>query len=327
MMIYLHKFLIEGTHMIFKKKHFLVIFYILTLMFSNQILNAEDSEHKENGEEHHEEEHGLKVDKKDLANSGITFDTVKSEKIATSIQLNGQIVPIEENTVHIIPRFPGIVKDVRKTLGQQVTVGETVAIIESNQNFQQYEVKSLTAGTITKQHITKGEFVSETSEIFEVIDLSELYVNFFAFSPDFSKIRIGQKTILKDTSNSTLEPTSISFISPIIDDATQSKLIRVKVKNHDGIFSPGAFLIGNVVIDDSQVPLTVKASALQSHEGKQVIFVKVNDVLEPRPVTIGRTDEVTTEILSGASLGEEYAIGNTFMIKAELGKGAAEHED
>jgi cobalt-zinc-cadmium efflux system membrane fusion protein len=41
-------------------------------------------------------------------------------------------------------------------------------------------------------------------------------------------------------------------------------------------------------------------------------------------VMLGQRDEQAVEVVSGLSLGETIAISNTFLLKAEILKGAAE---
>jgi cobalt-zinc-cadmium efflux system membrane fusion protein len=43
-------------------------------------------------------------------------------------------------------------------------------------------------------------------------------------------------------------------------------------------------------------------------------------------VKLGRSDTEVTEVLAGLQPGETYVAGNSFILKAELGKGEAEHE-
>jgi cobalt-zinc-cadmium efflux system membrane fusion protein len=58
-----------------------------------------------------------------------------------------------------------------------------------------------------------------------------------------------------------------------------------------------------------------------------VVFVQGHNGFEPRPVSTGRTDGQWIEIASGLEPGETYAAANSFILKAELGKGSAEHAD
>lgn len=61
-------------------------------------------------------------------------------------------------------------------------------------------------------------------------------------------------------------------------------------------------------------------------DGKSVVFVRVSDGFVTQPVQIGRSDGARTEILSGLKTGTPYATAGSFVLKAEIGKGSAEHE-
>ena len=55
------------------------------------------------------------------------------------------------------------------------------------------------------------------------------------------------------------------------------------------------------------------------------MFVQNEEGFEARTVEVGRSDGEVAEILSGIQPGESYATANSFILKAELGKGATEH--
>jgi cobalt-zinc-cadmium efflux system membrane fusion protein len=57
------------------------------------------------------------------------------------------------------------------------------------------------------------------------------------------------------------------------------------------------------------------------------VFVRREEGFIARNVTTGRTDDRAIEIISGLSPGERIAIANSFVLKAELGKAEATHED
>ena len=70
----------------------------------------------------------------------------------------------------------------------------------------------------------------------------------------------------------------------------------------------------------------VPAEAVQTLEGRPVVFVAEDGGFRAHPVTPGRTGAGMTEIISGLSGGERIAGRGAFVLKAELGKGEAEHE-
>jgi cobalt-zinc-cadmium efflux system membrane fusion protein len=75
------------------------------------------------------------------------------------------------------------------------------------------------------------------------------------------------------------------------------------------------------------VPVAVNAGAIQTLDNKTVVFVREEeDKLEARPVQLGDTDGKFVEVRAGIMPGEKYVATNSFVVKAEMGKGDAEHD-
>jgi cobalt-zinc-cadmium efflux system membrane fusion protein len=70
----------------------------------------------------------------------------------------------------------------------------------------------------------------------------------------------------------------------------------------------------------------IPKTATQTIDGKPHVFVQTPEGFEPRPVTPGRINATHVEITAGLQAGERYATTETFILKAELGKGSAEHD-
>src|SRR6202043_4034634 len=96
-----------------------------------------------------------------VAAAGIELAKASPGVLRDSLLLNGMVQPNQEALVQITPRFPGIVRDVRKRIGDRVQKGEVLAIVESNQSLTPYELKAALAGTVIDRQTTLGEYVSE----------------------------------------------------------------------------------------------------------------------------------------------------------------------
>jgi len=59
--------------------------------------------------------------------------------------------------------------------------------------------------------------------------------------------------------------------------------------------------------------------------GEHVVFVRTPDGFEKREVVLGRSDDKHAEVVFGLDAGENLAVTNTFILKAELGKSEADH--
>jgi membrane fusion protein, heavy metal efflux system len=81
------------------------------------------------------------------------------------------------------------------------------------------------------------------------------------------------------------------------------------------------------VTKEEPVEVHVPRAALQTIGRERVVFVRTRSGFQKRAVIIGRSDEQAVEIVFGLSAGEEIAVKNTFLLKAELGKGEAGGDD
>ena len=96
--------------------------------------------------------------------------------------------------------------------------------------------------------------------------------------------------------------------------------------NTDQRLRPGLFITGRLTLSVKQVPVAVKASALQTVENRTVVFVRDGDKFEARDVEIGERDPEFVEITFGVLEGDVYAARNSFIVKAEMAKGGADND-
>lgn len=282
-------------------------------------------------QEHAKDEHGgkgrVELTDDQIQRSGIVVETAGPAKLQTKLRLFGTISPNEERVAHVMPRYPGVVKRVGKRLGEAVQKNDVLAVIQSNESLQEYEVRSDIAGTVVQKDIVLGESVGAEKTIYVVVDLSTVWVNLNVYRQDFSKLRGGEKVMVEAAGVSEKIEGTISYISPFGAESTQTMLARTEVLNKEGMLRPGLFVVGSVVLAEEEVPVAVKESAVQTLEDKEVVFVREKDSCEARPVTFGKRDGEMREVTYGIKPGEKYAAENSFIIKSEIGKGEAAHED
>lgn len=261
-----------------------------------------------------------------IAASGIESMPAGPASIRTVLKVNGQLTLNENRLVHVIPRFPGVAKQIAKELGDSVAKDDLLAVIESNQSLQPYEIRSQISGTVIKRHLAKGEFAPEGHDIFVVADLSELWADFRVYRQNFSKIKIGQKVLAHLREDSPPIEAIISYISPFGEEATQSRIVRAVIPNREGLLYPGLFISGEIILAEVQVPIAVKDSALQNFRDWTVVFAQFGNVFEIRPLVLGRSDGEYHEVLEGIEPGVKYVHSNSFILKADILKHGASHD-
>lgn len=190
-----------------------------------------------------------------------------------------------------------------------------------------YEMTAPIGGTIIERHLTQGEVVPEqpAEPPFVIADLDSVWVQLTVYPKNLGQVRAGQPVTVVGRGTSAAAEGVIDYVSPQVSEGTRTALARVVLGNEDGIWRPGQFVSGRVNIAASQASVVVPLSALQTVEGRTVVFVQTPKGFEPRSVEIGRRSSDAVEIVSGLSPGDRYAATNTFTLKAEMGRGLLEH--
>ncbi|MDN5870117.1 MAG: efflux RND transporter periplasmic adaptor subunit [Nitrococcus sp.] len=191
------------------------------------------------------------------------------------------------------------------------------------QNLARYELTAPIGGEVIERHITEGEVVPDNpaEPPFVVADLSNVWVQLTVYPKDLAAVRPGQEVVITPKEGGQKAVGTITYVSPIVGEATRTATARVVLDNAKGRWKPGLFVTGRVRIDELSAEVVVPKSALQTMEGQTVVFVHTPEGFEARPVKVGRTDANSAQIVSGLAPGQRYA-ANAFILMAGLREGS-----
>jgi cobalt-zinc-cadmium efflux system membrane fusion protein len=285
----------------------------------------EPEQHGHAEDEEHAESRPLALTPEQHARYGIAVAAAAPGPIDSGHELLGEVRANGDRLAHIEPRFPGIVKDVRRSAGDAVRAGDVLAVIESSESLVHYELRTLLDGVVIEKHLTLGEAVDRDDQAFVVADLSTVWVELSLYQKDFGRVRPGLGVRVQAVTGGAAAEGVVSYVAPAIDPETRTATARVVLANPERVWRPGMFVTART-LDPQPAEVLVPSDAVQILGGQRVVFVETNAGFAPRAVTIGREGASLLEIASGLAAGERVATGNTFLLKAELTKGAAGHD-
>lgn len=292
--------------------------YLILKTTNSEVLNPiEEIAGKHESEEKHNED-VVSLTEKELEEFGIKINEVESGNIQLHSNLTGEIIPDPTKVAHIIPRFAGIVREVRKNMGDNVEKDEVIAVIESNESLVQYEMKSSITGTVIEIHMTPGEVIGDDKHVVTVANLTSVWASLTIYQKGLTKIKLGQYVEISTVDKSKVMRSKIFYVSPIVDKETRTASARVRLNNTSGFWKPGMFITGKVFTTSKKVPIVVNKNALQLFKGETVVFVQDKKGFRPQPVSIGLENNKLVEILSGLHKGQKYAAEGAFTIKSEF---------
>lgn len=298
---------------------------------------AEGHGHDDGHEEHNDHGHGghdeHEEGKTEIAPDAAKNAGVKTEKAAPAIignviPLTGRIVINQNTQAHVRARFPGIVRSVKVNLGETVEKGQVLAVIESNESLKDYNVTAPISGVILERNTNLGD-VANGEPLFTIADLSNVWAKFHVFPKDADMVKSGQSVRVHTLDEAKSGKATIDMLFPTADALSQTLVAIAPLSNENGQgvmkWRPGMTVEGDVTIAEKQVPLAVRASALQTMENQTVVFVKSGNAYERVPVQTGMSDGEYVEIKSGLKAGQDYVSEGSFIIKADIMKAGAEH--
>jgi membrane fusion protein, heavy metal efflux system len=275
-------------------------------------------------EEAHSEEGHIALTSEQIEHAEIAIDRVGPATIRETLPLYGQIVPNAEREHTVSARFPGVIKNVAKQIGDTVQQGETLATVESNESLKPYPVVASLRGVVTERSANVGEQTGDRT-LFVIGDYSTVWVDLSVFPANLSKVHVGQSVWIRNRDTPVAAEGRIITVLPVGHSTNQTTTAKVLLDNPDRQWIPGHFVTAEVVLSETEVPTAILDEAIQIIEDQPMVFVEGDEGFEARPVTLGRSDGQVSEVLEGLQAGEAYVSTNSFTLKSELGKEDAEH--
>lgn len=240
-------------------------------------------------------------------------------------ELQGLLTPIEGRHARLAARFPGPIRSITVGVGDAVRQGQALATVESNVSLAPYTITSPIDGVVLARSATVGEVAGE-SPLFEIADLSALWVDVHLFGGDAQHIVAGLPIEVTRLSDGVSASTTLDRVLPATATASQSTVGRARIDNADGRWRPGAAVRARVTVAEHAVPLAVPLAALQRFRDWDVAFVRIGDDYEIRPLELGRRDGAQVEVLDGLKAGDEIVVAQSYLVKADIEKSGASHD-
>src|ERR1035437_1320111 len=129
----------------------------------------------------------------------------------------------------------------------KLTDNQILAIESSGKVKTNFEIFANTTGIVSARRVNNGDFVSPGSVLFDIADLSQVWIQFDAYESDLPYLSKGQKmTFTIQAMPGTDFSGNITFIDPVLDPVTRVAKVRIEVGNQGGKLKPELFATGIV---------------------------------------------------------------------------------
>lgn len=205
----------------------------------------------------------------------------------------------------------------------KITDAQMAAIERSGEVKPYFDVFSDASGIVTARNVTEGDFIARGTPLFEIADLSQVWVLLDAYERDLAWIKKGATV---DFTVAAVPgerfKAKIAFIDPVINPATRAASVRAETSNPNRRLKPEMFVNATVTtqLNVAGQMLAIPHTALLWTGKRSVVYVKVPDAdlptFELREIILGpRTGDVYL-VESGLEEGEEVVANGVFAVDA-----------
>lgn len=266
------------------------------------------------------------IARKIAEDSGIRVAPAQPGLIADEHEVQGLLTPVEGRVAKIAARFPGPIRRLGVNVGDRVRAGQALATVESNLSLTTYTVTTPISGVVLARNATVGGVAGEGATLFEVADLSSLWVDLHIFGADAQHIVPGVPVTVTRLSDGVTAHTTLERVLPGTATASQSTVARATLANADGLWRPGSAVKARITVEQQPAALVVPVAALQTFRDWTVVFVRVGETYEIRPIELGKRDAERVEVLSGLKAGDQVVVEQSYLVKADIEKSGASHD-
>jgi membrane fusion protein, heavy metal efflux system len=187
-------------------------------------------------------------------------------------------------------------------------------------------VRSLIGGRITKMDAELGAFVSAGTELFEVANPRSVQIEAAVPWADAQRIRPGDAAVVELGGGETLQAVVRSTTPSLDPESRAATVVLSPAGIPAGLTQGQAFRVRIMPRGgDPDGRIVLPEGAVQSVEGRDVVFVQVRGGFQATPVTVGERSGGRIEILEGLKPGAVIATEGAFVLKSQLGASEAEH--
>ncbi|MTI32394.1 efflux RND transporter periplasmic adaptor subunit [Xanthovirga aplysinae] len=222
-------------------------------------------------------------------------------------------------------KYPQLLEAARNKLRNWKISDQQITAIENSGKVQNlFEIHAGNSGYVTQKRVNLGDHLQEGTIMYDIADLSKVWVMFDAYESDLAFLEAGDKVKFTVSSlpGRTFEA-SITYIDPVVNPETRTVSIRTEVSNKEQLLKPDMFARAKISADLGSGDidqLIIPKSAVLWTGTRSVVYVQLKDREEPtfqlRQVILGQSLGDTYIIKEGLNNGESVVTNGAFSVDA-----------
>jgi Cu(I)/Ag(I) efflux system membrane fusion protein/cobalt-zinc-cadmium efflux system membrane fusion protein len=192
-------------------------------------------------------------------------------------------------------------------------------LIEQGDIARNMTIRSPVTGIVFAKHVAEGEHLKPGSNLYEIADLSTIWVRAYVYEQELPFVKKGQEAIVTFPNIPGEKYNArIDYVSPFLNEKRQLE-IRLDLDNPEYVLRPDMYAEVNIRSEADGEKLIIPRSAVINSGMKQVVFVASGDgAYSPRVITTGIVgDNDMVEVRSGLNPNDRVVVSGQFLLDSE----------
>lgn len=196
---------------------------------------------------------------------------------------------------------------------------QIAALVQTGQVRRTITFRSPAAGIVTEKKALQGMRFMPGEALYQVSDLSSVWVMADVFEQDLGQVKLGAKASVRlNAYPNQLRVGTVTYIYPALKADTRTVPVRIELANPKQLLKPAMFAQVELQVGNTVPVLTIPDSAVIDTGTRRLVLVqRAAGRFEPREVRLGERSDAYVEVLAGVQAGELVVVAANFLIDAE----------
>jgi Cu(I)/Ag(I) efflux system membrane fusion protein len=199
------------------------------------------------------------------------------------------------------------------------------ALASSGEAKRTLTFRSTASGIVTEKKAVQGMRFMPGEALYQVADLSSVWVIADVFEQDIGLIKSGSTAKIRiNAYPDKLFEGKVTYVYPTLKAETRTVPVRVELANPGLLLKPAMFAQVELSVSSKGSVVTVPVSAVIDSGTRQIVLIQKGEGrFEPREVKLGARSDTYVEVIEGVKDGEQVVVAANFLIDAESNLKAA----
>ncbi len=200
-----------------------------------------------------------------------------------------------------------------------ISEGQVKSLAKSGNARRTMTFLSPVNGIVTEKKAVQGMRFMPGEMLYQVADLSSVWVIADVFEQDIGLVKPGVKARVKiNAYPDKVFEGKIAYVYPTLKADTRTVQVRIELPNPGLLLKPAMFAQVELPVDTKKEVLAIPDSAVIDSGTRRIVLVQLKEGrFEPREIKTGARSDNYIEVLEGLKEGEPVVVTANFLIDAE----------